>query len=36
MKNMFGLKALNGRSNKNFQIVEKKVINKIKLRKSFK
>ena len=34
MKNMFGLKALNGRSNNDFQIVEKKVINKIKLRKS--
>ena len=34
MKNMFGIKALTGRSNKDFQLVEKKVINKIKLRKS--
>ena len=36
MKNMFGLKALNERSNKDFQIIEKKVINQVKLKKSFK
>ncbi len=36
MKNMFGFKALNGRLNKDFQIIEKKVINQVKLKKSFK